>query len=156
MKKVTTEQLSRPESDLDPEVLAFRSQFESVSPLDELVRQGAQQMLQTAIEAEVQDFLLTHSGRVDEQGRRQVVRNGYLPSGEKRGQVQLLTIRVIFISFSECPEPHEPPRVGMFIMSSIEVSVSNNCFSTMTIIWLLKAFLQRRWKSERCALLLIA
>lgn len=82
MKKVTTEQLSRPESDLDPEVLAFRSQFNSVSPLDELVRQGAQQMLQTAIESEVQDFLLTHSGRIDDQGRRQVVRNGYLPSRE--------------------------------------------------------------------------
>ena len=75
MKKVPTDQLSRPESEVDPEVLAFRSQFDSVSPLDELVRQGAQQMLQTAIETEVQDFLLTHSGRVDEQGRRQVVRN---------------------------------------------------------------------------------
>lgn len=82
MKKVTTEQLSRPESDLDPEVLAFRSQFNSVSPLDELVRRGAQQMLQKAIESEVQDFLLTHSGRVDGQGRRQVVRNGYLPTRE--------------------------------------------------------------------------
>ena len=63
MKKVTTEQLSRPESEVDPEVLAFRSQFNSVSPLDELVRQGAQQMLQTAIEIEVQDFLLAHRDR---------------------------------------------------------------------------------------------
>jgi len=34
-----TEQLSRPESKLAPEVLAFRSQFDSVSPLVELVRQ---------------------------------------------------------------------------------------------------------------------
>ena len=82
MKKVTTEQLSRPDSDLDPEVLAFRSQFNAVSPLDELVRQGAQQMLQAAIEAEVSDFMLSHSDRVDDQGRRQVVRNGYLPSRE--------------------------------------------------------------------------
>lgn len=82
MKKVTTEQLSRPESELDLEVLAFRSQFNSASPLDELVRQGAQQMLRAAIESEVQDFLMAHSGRVDENGRRQVVRNGYLPSRE--------------------------------------------------------------------------
>lgn len=82
MQKVTTEQLSRPESELDPEVLAFRSHFNSVSPLDELVRQGAQQMLQAAIESEVQDFLMSHSDRVDNDGRRLVVRNGHLPSRE--------------------------------------------------------------------------
>jgi len=40
MKKVTTEQLSRPESELDPEVIAFRKQFDAVSPLDEIVRKG--------------------------------------------------------------------------------------------------------------------
>ena len=39
-------------------------------------------MLQAAIETEVSDFLLSHSDRVDDQGRRQVVRNGYLPSRE--------------------------------------------------------------------------
>ena len=39
-------------------------------------------MLQTAIEAEVSEFLLQHSDRRDEQGKRLVVRNGYLPSRE--------------------------------------------------------------------------
>jgi len=39
-------------------------------------------MLQAAIETEVQDFLGHHSDRVDPDGRRQVVRNGYLPSRE--------------------------------------------------------------------------
>ena len=81
MKKVTTEQLARPESiDVDPEVIAFRKQFEAVSSLDELVRLGAQQMLQSAIEAEVEGFVFQHADRVDDQGRRLVVRNGYLPS----------------------------------------------------------------------------
>ena len=79
-KKVAPEQLSRPETaEIDPEVLAFRKQFDGISPLDGLVRQGARQMLQTAIEAEVDEFLLAHVDRVDEQGRRRVVRNGYLP-----------------------------------------------------------------------------
>lgn len=82
MKKITTDQLSRPESELDPEVIAFRKQFEAVSPLDEIVRKGAQQMLQSAIDNEVQSFLSVHSDRVDDQGRRLVVRNGYLPSRE--------------------------------------------------------------------------
>ena len=80
MQKVTTEQLTRPDSELDPEVIAFRKQFEPSSPLEELVRQGAQQMLQAAIESEVQDFLWQHADRKDDQGRRQVVRDGHLPS----------------------------------------------------------------------------
>jgi len=71
---------------LDPEVLAFRSQFEGPrgypSLLDELVREGAQRMLQAAINAEVQEFLAEQATRVDEQGRRLVVRNGQLPSRE--------------------------------------------------------------------------
>ena len=81
MKKVTTEQLACPESiDVDPEVIAFRKQFEAVSSLDEMVRLGARQMLQSAIEAEVEGFIFQHADRVDDQGRRLVVRNGYLPS----------------------------------------------------------------------------
>ena len=81
MKKVTTERLLRPESiELAPEVIAFRKQFEAVSSLDEMVRLGAQQMLQSAIEAEVEGFVFQHADRVDDQGRRLVVRNGYLPS----------------------------------------------------------------------------
>ena len=81
MQKVTTERLTRPESiELDPEVIAFRKQFEAVSSLDEMVRLGAQQMLQSAIEAEVEGFVFQHANRVDDQGRRMVVRNGYLPA----------------------------------------------------------------------------
>lgn len=70
------------EQNLDPEVLAFRANFESRSPLDEIVREGARRMLQAAIDTEVEDFLAIHSHRVDGQGRRYVVRNGHLPSRE--------------------------------------------------------------------------
>ncbi len=42
---------------LDSEVVAFRAQFESRSMLDEIVQEGAQKMLQAAIEAEVDEFL---------------------------------------------------------------------------------------------------
>lgn len=67
---------------LDSEVLAFRANFESRSPLDEIVREGARRMLQAAIDAEVEDFLVVHESRRDDQGRRLVVRNGHLPSRE--------------------------------------------------------------------------
>jgi putative transposase len=82
MRQVTTEELVGPATTLDPEVLEFRAQFGQRSPLDELVRQGAQQMLQSAIETEVDDFLAEHAQRRDRRGNRQVVRNGYLPSRE--------------------------------------------------------------------------
>ena len=49
------------------------------SVLDEIVHQGAQKMLATALEVEVQEFLERHGAVVDEEGRRQIVRNGYMP-----------------------------------------------------------------------------
>jgi transposase-like protein len=82
MRHLTTEALASPDATLDPEVLEFRSQFGQTSPLDELVRHGAQQMLQSAIETEVDDFLVQHAERRDGRGNRLVVRNGYLPSRE--------------------------------------------------------------------------
>jgi len=39
-------------------------------------------MLQAALENDVEAFLEQHAARVDDQGRRQVVRNGHLPSRE--------------------------------------------------------------------------
>jgi putative transposase len=70
------------EASPDAEVLAFRAQFDERSPLDEIVRDGAQRMLQAAIEAEVDDFLLAHEHRRDERGYRLVVRNGRQPARE--------------------------------------------------------------------------
>ena len=49
------------------------------SVLDEIVHQGAQDMLARALECEVQEFLERHCGIVDDDDRRQVVRNGHMP-----------------------------------------------------------------------------
>ena len=63
MSKSTKSQTKNPEvvSSTDPEVLQFRAQFDQRAPLDELVREGAQRMLQSAIEAEVNEFLMQFS-----------------------------------------------------------------------------------------------
>lgn len=83
MSKVTKRQAVTPETEsTDPEVIRFRSNFEGRSSLDEIARDGAQRMLQTAIDEEVNEFLLTHDNRRDEKGNRLVVRNGYLPARE--------------------------------------------------------------------------
>lgn len=47
------------------------------SVLDEIVRDGARQMLATALRAEVSAYVEAHAQEFDEQGRRLVVRNGY-------------------------------------------------------------------------------
>lgn len=80
MRQVTTGAIASPATALDPEVVEFRTQLGKTSPLDELVRCGAQRMLQSAIETEVQEFIAVHDDRRDAIGRRQVVRNGYQPA----------------------------------------------------------------------------
>src|ERR1700758_2950531 len=47
--------------------------------LTDLLRQGAQQLLAQAIEAEVADWIDRHQDCRDAAGRRQVVRHGHLP-----------------------------------------------------------------------------
>ena len=47
------------------------------SLLDEIVRDGARQMLAAALQAEVAAYIDAHAHEVDDAGRRMVVRNGY-------------------------------------------------------------------------------
>lgn len=68
MQEVTTTSLAFPSTGRDA--------------LTSLLRQGAQQMLTAAIEAEVAAWIDAHRQLVDERGHRQVVRNGYLPERE--------------------------------------------------------------------------
>jgi transposase-like protein len=85
MRQTTTNQAGNPAIGAavnERSVIGFTESDESRSPLDALVREGARKMLQAALENEVQEFLEQHSSRVDEQGHRQVVRNGYLPPRE--------------------------------------------------------------------------
>ena len=55
---------------------------ESRSVLDEIVREGARRMLQTALESEVSEYVAQFANVVDTQGHRVVVRNGRLPERE--------------------------------------------------------------------------
>lgn len=60
-------------------VVAF-PQESTEDVLTSILRRGARQMLATAIEAELQVYLGERAEVVDAAGRRQVVRNGYLPA----------------------------------------------------------------------------
>lgn len=63
-------------------LIAFQAGESSASfrdALTELVRNGARQIIAEAVEAELQEFLAQYQDLKDGQGRRAVVRNGYLP-----------------------------------------------------------------------------
>jgi putative transposase len=52
---------------------------ESEDPLLSILREGARKMLTQAIELEVEEYIRRHTGQVDENGKRLVVRNGFMP-----------------------------------------------------------------------------
>lgn len=52
---------------------------ESEDPLMAVLRDGARKMLAQAVEMEVEDYLARHADIRGEDGRRLVVRNGYMP-----------------------------------------------------------------------------
>lgn len=62
--------------------------------LSELVREGARRIIRQAVEAEFEAYLEAHAGEHDAQGRRAVVRNGYLPSREVLTGVGPVRVRV--------------------------------------------------------------
>ena len=64
-------------------VIGFRSPAAGAEdPLTELLRTGAQQLLQQAVEAELGEVLAGYADRRDAPGRQAVVRNGHLPARE--------------------------------------------------------------------------
>jgi transposase-like protein len=62
--------------------------------LDELVKRGARQVIQQAIEAELADLLAKHANVVTLQGKRAVVRNGYLPERDVLTAAGSIAVRV--------------------------------------------------------------
>jgi len=67
----------------DDTVVALRQPGSfSDDPLTDVLRAGARQLLAQAIEAEVEVHIAAHADLTDAEGRRRVVRHGYLPERE--------------------------------------------------------------------------
>jgi len=59
---------------------AFQLHLATLPALDDILRDGAQRALQSAIEREVGEYIDRNGDHVDDRGRRLVVRNGHHPS----------------------------------------------------------------------------
>ena len=63
----------------DHNVVEFQTPEQIEDPLTEMLRAGAQQLIQRAVEAELSALLADHADQTDAEGHAAVVRNGYLP-----------------------------------------------------------------------------
>ena len=63
-------------------------------PLTELIRQGARKLIEQALQAELELLLEGVSHLRDDEGRRRVVRNGYLPEREIQTGIGEVTVKV--------------------------------------------------------------
>ena len=65
-----------------------------VDPLTELLREGAQRLIQQAVGVELEALLAEHGGRPTEAGTAGIVRNGFLPERELQTGVGPVTVRI--------------------------------------------------------------
>ena len=75
-------------------VVELSGRVEAADALTEMLRSGAQELIRQAVDAELQELLASHSGRVTEAGRAAVVRNGYLPERELQTGIGPVTVKV--------------------------------------------------------------
>lgn len=76
--------------------------------LTEVLRRGAKELLQQAVEVEVAEAIAQYAALKDEQGRQRVVRNGYLPERSIQTGIGAVTVRA----------PRVRDRVGELKFSS--------------------------------------
>ena len=76
-------------------VVEFKNPAGIEDPVTEVSEKGSPQIIGAqAIEAEVEAFLKEHSGLTEPDGRRRVVRNGYLPEREIQTGIGAVSVRM--------------------------------------------------------------
>ena len=81
------------------------------SLLDEIVRDGAREMLTAALRAEVAAYIEAHHDEVDEHGRRLVVRNGYHAEREVTTAAGAIAVRAPRVNDKRNILPPSTPRM---------------------------------------------
>ncbi len=75
-------------------VIALAGRDQSQDPLTDMLRVGAQQLIQQAVEAELQHLLAQHADNRTPAGTAGVVRNGYLPEHELQTSLGPIPVRI--------------------------------------------------------------
>ena len=80
MGKPNALNLKKPESFID-------------DPITEILRNGARKLLAAALEAEINAFVEQYSGLLDDEGKKRITRNGYLPERNLQTGIGPVTVR---------------------------------------------------------------
>lgn len=75
-------------------LIEFASRESNADPLTELLRQGARQLIQQAVEAELATFLTGFEQRKLSDGRTAVVRNGYQPERQIQTGIGAVSVQI--------------------------------------------------------------
>lgn len=76
-------------------IVEFAGRAESTDdPLTDLLRQGARELIQQAVEAELAEYIQSFQGRRLEDGRAAVARNGYQPERDIQTGIGPVTVKV--------------------------------------------------------------
>lgn len=75
-------------------VVELNSPGAILDPLTDMLRAGAQQLIQQAVETELQGLLAEHATRRTEDGKAGVVRNGYLPERELQTGIGSVSVKI--------------------------------------------------------------
>ena len=78
----------------DANIIDFAGRDEVTDPLTDLLRKGARELLQTAVEAELDAFLAQFAERRTSDGRAAVVRNGHHPERAVQTGIGPVTVKV--------------------------------------------------------------
>jgi putative transposase len=78
----------------DDNVISLEKPVENEDSLTGMLRQGAQELISKAVQAELDVFLSQYEDLTDAEGRKSVVRNGYLPEREIMTGIGEVAIKV--------------------------------------------------------------
>lgn len=78
----------------DTTIIEFSGRDTVSDPLTEMLRKGARELLQTAVEAELEAFLAQFAGHQTPEGRAGVVRNGHHPERAVQTGIGSVTVRI--------------------------------------------------------------
>lgn len=80
-------------------VIELAGRDERQDPLTDMLRFGAQQLIQQAVEAELQHLLVQHAGNRTSAGTAGVFRNGYLPARDLQTSLGPIPVRIPKVRF---------------------------------------------------------
>lgn len=75
-------------------IISFEKPAEFADPIHELIRSGAKQLIQSAVEAELQALLDRYQDVSTESGQAAVVRNGYLPERKLQTGIDPVPVKI--------------------------------------------------------------